>query len=115
MSSVVFVAAVSRLDPVRPLTAALGWGSDNLTVPLYNTNGVITHYLGRADISDRGRKVLLDARDTRALPPEWSGRDSRTVSDSLKAMMIDVRETDDPLTHALDVIAGLGLTREIPE
>lgn len=80
MQSAVIIATVQN----RAVVEAATWGAGSLSIPLRPVGGgSISHYGARADVTTG-----------------WSAPDFATV---------DLRDTDNPRAHFMEVIASMGL------
>ena len=96
MTSAVIIVPATALAAGNALGEAMGWGPENFTVALSATgSSPATHYLCRAEVGPSFADLLAD-------PPP-------VAAAVLPLVMIDMRETDDPYAHAMDVLAAQGL------
>ena len=91
MTSCVIIVPDDKLAEANAFGASQGWGDDNFTVPLSASGAAPATYWGcRADVGPGFIALLQD-------PPH-------DVAVLLAELVIDLRETDQPRVHFLEVI-----------
>ncbi len=94
MTSAVFIIPAAHVDAGNALGEAMGWGAGCFSVPLTDGNGV-SHYGCRADVTSAFVALLAN-------PP--------TEAEPVLAVLVsDLRDTDAPRQHWLDVLEAQGL------